>query len=98
MACKSKGNCTQAYRKGGADGIHCRIQTENGGRWDYCKHQYMCLSSNRYELSKEADICNLPLKAEQPKEVKIEAAPAKPAVEEPKKPAKKTKAKAVTET
>lgn len=69
MACGQKGNCDKAYRKPGKNTLHCEIQTANGGKWDFCAHQYFCQNSKRYELSKEANDCPLPQKeAEKAKE------------------------------
>lgn len=58
MACTAKGNCGFAYRKGG-NAVHCQIQTRQGGKWDFCKYQYLCRHSGRYELSKDATTCTL---------------------------------------
>ena len=73
MACGAKGVCKSSYRKGGSNAVHCQIQTNSGGKWDFCKHQYLCGKSNRFELSEEASTCNLPYEYERPKEVKTPA-------------------------
>lgn len=57
MSCKPNGICHRSYRKGGSNAVHCQLQT--GGKWDFCKYQYLCRQSNRYELSREADTCSL---------------------------------------
>lgn len=57
MACGPKGKCEQAYRKPGKNSVHCKIQTANGGKWDFCAHQYFCPNSNRWELNAEANKC-----------------------------------------
>lgn len=65
MACGSKGTCKYAYRKPGKNTVHCAIQTKQGGKWEFCAHQYLCKNLNRYELSKEAEMCPLPKKIEE---------------------------------
>lgn len=59
MACGAKGTCEQAYRKPGRNTVHCKIQTERGGKWDFCAHQFFCPSKGRYELSEGANTCAL---------------------------------------
>jgi hypothetical protein len=59
MACSTTGNCQQAYRKGGSNAVHCKIQQERGGKWDFCAYQYFCKKSNRYEMSAEVAKCRL---------------------------------------
>lgn len=63
-----KWTCESAYRKAGKNTVHCMIQTENGGKWDFCAHQYLCLQSNRYELSKTAAACTIRQKHDNNKE------------------------------
>lgn len=98
MPCGAKGTCEHAYRKPGKDTLHCDIQTAQGGRWDFCAHQYLCTNSRRYELSKEATDCPLPNKEpaiEAAEETaKAEEAVADEPVEKPKtkKTAKKKEA------
>lgn len=59
MACGAKGSCEYAYRKGGSNAVHCQIQTQKGGKWDFCAHQYFCKQRDRYEIAKEAEGCAL---------------------------------------
>lgn len=61
MACSEKGSCVFSFRKGG-NAVHCQIQAQNGGKWDFCAHQYFCRNTNRYELSKQANMCTAPEK------------------------------------
>ena len=56
---KEKSNCPYLYRKAGKDTIHCRVQAGRGAQWDFCKYQYFCRKSNRYEASKDAGTCAL---------------------------------------
>lgn len=57
--CGSKGACAFSCRKGGSNAVHCRIQAEKGGKWDFCKYQFMCQRTNRFEMGREANSCNL---------------------------------------
>lgn len=89
MACGAKGACEQAYRKPGRNTVHCKIQTERGGKWDFCAHQYFCPSKGRYELSEGANACTLCQPVTEPKKTVKKAEPKKA---EPKKTeASKTK-------
>lgn len=56
MACSEKYTCEEAYRSGG-NAVRCRLQ--QGGKWNFCAHQYMCAVSNRYEVGKGAVSCGL---------------------------------------
>lgn len=75
-----KGACDRAVRKPGSNAVHCTIQAERGGQWDFCAHQYYCNQSRRWEMTSQATRC--PLREE---------AAAKPK----KKPGKKTAEPAV---
>lgn len=68
MNCGPRGKCEKAYRKPGRDTVHCEIQTEKGGKWDFCAHQYFCQRTQKYELSREANECPM-LKKEAEKTV-----------------------------
>lgn len=57
-----QGGCRYAYRKGGSDAAHCRLQTGNGRKWDFCAFQYFCGQTRRYEVSDGAKTCKLPAK------------------------------------
>lgn len=54
-----KGNCPYLYRQPGKDTAHCKIQSDRGSKWDFCKHQYFCLGTKRYEANKDAANCTL---------------------------------------
>lgn len=56
---KAKGNCTEAYRKGGRNSVHCKLQANTDGKWDFCAHQYFCTHSNQWELTEQANDCPL---------------------------------------
>ena len=62
MPCGPRGQCKHAYRKPGKNTLHCDIQTKQGGKWDFCAHQYLCGMTKRYELSREANSCPMPKK------------------------------------
>lgn len=51
--------CAQLYRKPGKITAHCRVQTERGSKWDFCKYQYLCKVSGRYEVTRETCRCSL---------------------------------------
>lgn len=59
----TKGNCANAYRKPGSNAVHCKIQAERGGQWDFCAHQYYCNQSRRWEMTAQANRCPLPEEA-----------------------------------
>lgn len=56
---KEKAHCPYLYRKNGKDTAHCQIQAKKGGRWDFCKYQYFCRQTNRYEVTQKAASCTL---------------------------------------
>lgn len=56
---KEKSNCPYIYRKAGSNAVHCKVQEGRGVKWDYCKYQYFCRKSNRYEATAETNTCVL---------------------------------------
>lgn len=58
---KEKADCPFAYRKAGSNATHCKVQAEKGGKWDFCKYQYFCRNTGRYELTDEVGKCGLRL-------------------------------------
>lgn len=67
MACATKGKCEYAYIKQGSNAMHCVIQRDNGGKWDFCAHQQFCRAANRYTLNQDAANCTLPAKMQEDK-------------------------------
>lgn len=59
MGLHEKENCPNIYRKPGNDTVHCRAQADKGARWDFCKYQYFCRQSKRYEAASGVASCNL---------------------------------------
>lgn len=59
MTSSSITSCPHAYRKAGKETLHCHVQTERGGKWDFCKHQYFCMNTKQYELGKDTALCIL---------------------------------------
>lgn len=55
---KEKVNCPYIYRKGGSDAVHCAFLRDRDAQWDFCKYQYFCRQSNRYEVTAEAHTCD----------------------------------------
>ena len=59
MAKAENASCPNLYRKPGKDTVHCKAMTDKGARWDFCKYQYFCRASNRYETTKDAATCSV---------------------------------------
>ena len=59
MVIPEKASCPMSYRKPGKDTLHCKAQINRATTWDFCKHQYFCQNTKRYEMSKEAAYCTL---------------------------------------
>lgn len=51
------GGCENAYWC--RDTVCCRIMDGKKLKWNFCKHQYFCRTSNQYELSADAAKCTL---------------------------------------
>ena len=68
MAIRENTTCSYLYRKPGKDTVHCTIQRDKGAKWDFCKYQYFCRHTRRYEASKETTHCPL-IEKERSKEV-----------------------------
>lgn len=59
MTGKEKFNCPHLYRKPGKDTAHCKKQSESGAKWDFCKYQYLCRGTKRYEVTSAVKHCTL---------------------------------------
>lgn len=63
MAITEKYQCEYLYRKPGQETAHCTIQRDKGLKWDFCKYQYLCRNTKRYETTKDVDRC--PIRSQQ---------------------------------
>lgn len=49
--------CEHAFYTRNGGSVQCRILNEQGKKWAFCVHQYLCRASGKYEISKDAAAC-----------------------------------------